>query len=161
MSNGKIRIVVAGSLVIQVVLVRWSILFFNNDLQQFSRSSSQELATIGDRTSSKKLGDGCYHVFLDVGANIGVHGRFLFEPKKYPDATVASAIFNEQFGEQRDNRDYCVFAVEPNPSHKPRLEQIAAAYQKMGWRYHVVSAGADAVDGNLTFYRMNDIGQKE
>ena len=25
-----------------------------------------------------RLGDGCLHVFLDVGANIGVHGRFLF-----------------------------------------------------------------------------------
>ena len=24
-----------------------------------------------------KLGDGCYHIFLDVGANIGIHSRFL------------------------------------------------------------------------------------
>ena len=26
-----------------------------------------------------RQGDGCFHIFLDVGANIGVHGRFLFE----------------------------------------------------------------------------------
>ena len=25
-----------------------------------------------------RLGDGCAHVFLDVGANVGLHGRFLY-----------------------------------------------------------------------------------
>ena len=41
--------------------------------------------------------DGCYHVYLDVGSNIGVQIRKLFEPEKYPDAYVHS-IFNSQFG---------------------------------------------------------------
>lgn len=53
------------------------------------------IAASGDRnkfdlasspSEQPKLGDGCYHIFLDVGANIGVHTRFLFEPMKYPEA---------------------------------------------------------------------------
>ena len=60
-----------------------------------------------------KLGDGCYHIFLDVGANIGVHGRFLYEPELYPKAVTARSIFDAEFGKDRDNRDFCVFAFEP------------------------------------------------
>ena len=36
-----------------------------------------------------KLADGCYHVFLDVGSNIGMHVRFLFEPFLYNKAHLA------------------------------------------------------------------------
>ena len=28
--------------------------------------------------------NGCVNVFVDAGANIGIHTRFLFEPAKYP-----------------------------------------------------------------------------
>ena len=40
-----------------------------------------------------KLGDGCYHVFLDIGSNIGIHGRFLYEPDRYPDSSSSVAKF--------------------------------------------------------------------
>merc|ERR1719353_914629 len=36
-----------------------------------------------------RMGDNCYHVFLDVGSNRGVHGRFYFEPEKYPGSKFA------------------------------------------------------------------------
>ena len=39
-----------------------------------------------------KLADGCYHVFLDVGSNIGMHVRFLLEPHKYPQARIARLV---------------------------------------------------------------------
>ena len=57
-------------------------------------SASKSKAT-GEAVGSmaKKLGDGCYHVFLDVGANLGVHGHFLFELEKYPEATLAEEIY--------------------------------------------------------------------
>ena len=29
--------------------------------------------------------EGCHHAFFDLGANIGVHTRFLFEPELYPE----------------------------------------------------------------------------
>ena len=65
----------------------------------------------GGGRSRSALADGCYHIFVDGGANIGVHGRFLLEPGKYPDANEAGDVFDGEFGPpaDRDNRDFCVF----------------------------------------------------
>ena len=41
--------------------------------------------------------DGCHHVYLDVGSNIGVQIRKLFEPERYPDAPIHS-FFTQNFG---------------------------------------------------------------
>ena len=104
-----------------------------------------------------RLGDGCYHVFLDLGANIGVHGRFLFEPHQYPKAKKAEKFFLQAFGNKtRDNRDFCVFAFEPNPNHHRRLHKVSQAYAAMGWRFHVIPKGISDHGSNLTFYRWND-----
>jgi len=35
-----------------------------------------------------RLGDGCWHIYLDVGSNIGVQVRKLFEPHRYPKADI-------------------------------------------------------------------------
>ena len=49
-------------------------------------------------TKSKLLlGDDCYHVFIDVGSNIGVHGRFLLEPYMYKKSRFAVRFFQQQF----------------------------------------------------------------
>lgn len=53
---------------------------------------------------------GCYHVLLDVGSNIGMHARFLFEPDKFPKSKSSVPKLNEEFGLKRDNRDFCVFS---------------------------------------------------
>ena len=42
-------------------------------------------------------GSGCDSVYLDVGTNIGVQLRKLYEPHKYPGAPVLR-IFDEVFG---------------------------------------------------------------
>ena len=52
------------------------------------------------------LGDGCYHVFIDVGSNIGMHALFLFEPYKFPRSKTSVAALQQQFGLLRDNRDF-------------------------------------------------------
>jgi len=107
--------------------------------------------------SKKKLGDGCYHVFLDVGSNVGVHGRFLFEPEKYPNATIAHGVFDEHFGSPntRDKKDICVFTFEPNPAHKERQLQLHNAYDKMGLRYYPLAVGVGARVGYITFYHQD------
>lgn len=101
------------------------------------------------------LGDGCYHVFLDVGSHLGVHARFLFEPDKYPESKLSVAIFAKEFGRERDNRDVCVFAFEPNPKFKQRHLELEMMYKAMGWRYHPILAGASNKDGMLTFYHTH------
>ena len=98
-----------------------------------------------------RQGDGCFHVFLDVGANIGVHGRFLFEPEKYPRAHTAKSIFDSEFGSDRDNRDICSFEFEPNPAHRPKLEAKSNAYRAMGWRYEYIQAAAGDFNGYIRF----------
>lgn len=122
-------------------------------------SNPSQISLLGtSKSNTKKLGDGCYHVFLDLGANVGVHGRFLFEPEKYPDATVAHGVFDGQFGPpgQRDNRDFCVFAFEPNPAHKERHKELEASYAKMGWKYFPQPYAVSDLEGELTFYHQDN-----
>ena len=128
------------------------------EVQVTPESESSAIAT---RTTPEKLADGCYHIFLDVGANKGVHGRFLLEPNKYPGAKFARPLFDQWFGADRDNRDICVFAFEPNPRHHNRLQAVSNAYAKMGWRYHAMPYGVGDEDGNLTFYRRQDQRKEE
>ena len=54
---------------------------------------------IFSRASNKSnILDGCYHVYLDVGSNIGVQVRKLYQPAYYPGAW-ALKVFQEAFGE--------------------------------------------------------------
>lgn len=119
----------------------------------FPESSSN--IALGGPTS---LGDGCYHIFLDVGANIGVHSRFLMEPQKYPNATNALKIFESVFGapDHRDNRDFCLFAFEPNPLHKERFLNFTNAYNNVGWKIFFMAAGVSNKDGEMIFYHVGD-----
>ena len=115
-----------------------------------------------DKTTHQDA-DGCYNIFIDGGANIGVHGRFLLEPEKYPNADVAHKIFESWYGSPstRDNRDFCVFEIEANPAHYEKLMNKSKAYAKMGWRYHVMNVGLSDQEGVLPFYRRNDVGAEE
>ena len=109
-------------------------------------------------TRIPKLADGCYHVFLDVGANIGVHNRFLFEPHLYPDSRIRKRL-ERQLGQGFDNRDVCAFAFEPNPVHRARLESLSKAYQDMGWRLTTFHVGVSDSNGNMTFYHVDPNGE--
>jgi hypothetical protein len=106
-----------------------------------------------------RLGDGCYHVFLDVGANVGVHGRFLLEPQKYPNSISSVNLFGKEYG-PLDNRDVCVFAFEANSKHWPRLTEVSEAYAGVGWRYHVVKAAVSDQNGSSTFFHQGNEDEK-
>jgi Methyltransferase FkbM domain len=94
--------------------------------------------------------------FIDVGANIGVHARFLLEPEKYPDAPEVKAIFDHEFGTNRNNKNICAFEIEPNPVHKQVNERNAAAYKAMGWRYHYMPyAASHRQNSTLDFYHQD------
>ena len=109
--------------------------------------------------------DGCYHVYLDVGSNIGIQVRKLFEPGLYPDAPVLK-VFDDHFGpvEYKGRRQDTVCAVgfEPNPRHTPVLKTIEEAHKSCGWRttfYTEVAASHDY--GSIDFLSDNDLGNKE
>ena len=64
---------------------------------QLSRQGETNDETDFSTTKKTKLGDGCYHVFLDVGSGSGMHGKFLMEPEPYPNAKSAITFLQQQF----------------------------------------------------------------
>ncbi len=66
-------------------------------LQIDGRIQREEGDDMNDKNRrTPKLADGCYHVFLDVGSNIGVHGRMLLEPHLYPKEIKPAARQQQQ-----------------------------------------------------------------
>ena len=90
----------------------------------------------------------CEAVYLDVGSNIGVQIRKLFEPHKYPGAPVHS-LFTETFA-STDRCRVCAIGVEPNPRHRPRLSQLQTRLTAAGAGVTVFEAAAGSADGVLT-----------
>ena len=134
----------------------------NVSVRELSSTTAQKKTTARAAQEVARDADGCYHVFLDVGANIGVHGRFLLEPEKYPDASFSRKLFRTHFGEEpRDNRDVCTFEFEPNPAHQAALQNKSVAYEAMGWRYHVMHFGASDIDGTMDFFHQGDTDHEE
>ena len=67
--------------------------------------------------------DGCYHVYLDVGSNIGVQIRKLFEPHLYRRGAKILGHFEDALGpwKERNQSSICAMGFEPNPQHTKRL----------------------------------------
>lgn len=117
--------------------------------------------------------DGCKHVYLDFGGNMGVHTRFLLQPQLYPKLQTYGTdteehrkgpgfygepnlhtYFNAAFG--LDRSDVCVFGFEPNPLHGPRLRQIERCFST-GTRVvkYFNPAGIGIEDGMLYFLNLD------
>ena len=92
----------------------------------------------------------CQHVYLDVGSNIGVQVRKLFEPQKYldtPDRDYRHVrrgaagmkvhlvrtlrVWDEHFG-PAPRCNVCAIGLEPNPSHRARLQQVQQRLRAAG-----------------------------
>ena len=106
--------------------------------------------------------DNCYHVYLDVGSNIGIQIRKLFEPSKYRDAAV-HPIYDLNFGtfnnRQRDENDYKVCAVgfEPNFQHTSDLKNLEKIYNNCGWKVKMYTETAVSDQNgaaNFSFSRL-------
>lgn len=70
--------------------------------------------------------DGCLHVYLDVGSNVGIQVRKLFEPELYPKALVLQK-FNDFFGDAKLRKTpnvVCSVGFEPNPNHSKKLKGL-------------------------------------
>eukprot|EP01084_Bolivina_argentea_P098516 177051_1 len=93
----------------------------------------------------------CSNVYVDLGSNIEVQIRKVFEPEKYlPNInfipnwrnSLATTIklFDEILGDIYTRRiSTCVFGFEANPIHKNRLKQIEKCYQSKGWKTNIVN----------------------
>ncbi|KAJ1623655.1 hypothetical protein T492DRAFT_1053544 [Pavlovales sp. CCMP2436] len=102
--------------------------------------------------------DGCEHVYLDCGSNIGVQVRKLYEPSMYPKARQVRDLFRRYFGEEDAARSArtCAFGWEPNPRLETRLRKTQAAYNALGWRAHFYTRTAlSTFDGTAVLNAEN------
>jgi hypothetical protein len=106
--------------------------------------------------------DNCQHVYLDVGGNIGVQTRKLFQPNLYMAKSKANskrfeasimATFKKHFGANatwwRD--DVCVVGFEPNHHHWARLRELSERYTSRGWRTAYIFAAVSGKNGTAIF----------
>merc|ERR1712062_50331 len=131
-------------------------------LLYFASNSTWNTFTLEGSSSNEVNLDGCYHVYLDVGTNVGIQIRKLYEPKLYPNAPIHSA-FDKYFHRKEETLPYiCVVGFEPNPKHEEWLINLQSPYKKCGWRTHVFTRGAVSnTEGYTYFYSDNDFGNLE
>ena len=115
------------------------------------RAAVSLVATVMVGAEARRLLDGCWHVFLDAGANIGIHSRFLFEPERFPKSQFR-IVFDTYFGADRDAHTTCAVSFEPNPTHRAYHQHQAKQYAARGWRYAPMDTAVGPRAGNLTFY---------
>lgn len=123
------------------------------------RGRMEELAAAKTRLNAVKLGDGCRHVFLDVGSNRGVHLRFLMEGSDVYDRSryLQWGYFSEFFGPRyASDPTTCAFAFEPNELHVRRLRHLSMRLRASGRRVEVFHAAASNESGALEFYHRSD-----
>ena len=93
----------------------------------------------------------CKHAYLDMGTNIGVQIRKLFEPHKYASAEVLP-VFDEVFGPIADRcANTCAIGFEPNPTHKERLDELQQKLRAAGASVLVLRVAVGEEDGAIQF----------
>jgi hypothetical protein len=108
------------------------------------------------------MADGCYDVYVDLGTNIGVQIRKVFEPAHYPRALVGPR-FEEYLGDAESRRHLtCAFGFEPNVHHEAALQAVQDAYNMQGWRTHILTrVGAGTTAAWADFRSDNDTAHME
>jgi hypothetical protein len=113
------------------------------------------------RTSDPALADDCFHVYLDLGTNIGVQIHKLYHPKAFPGSPVRN-VYNRYFGAEPEHRNrVCSFGWEPNPRWAPMHRSIERHYRDKGTNVTIYSAGAGVEDGWAQFVSDGDLEYKE
>lgn len=99
----------------------------------------------------------CRKVFLDLGANIGVNMRFLYEPLKYPRTQFMISEMERVLGQNRS--DVCYYGFEANPNHYKRLESLRAHFADR--RVGIWNRPVGILRENRTFYHNRKDTKKE
>ena len=95
--------------------------------------------------------DGCTRVFMDVGANIGVNMRFLYEAEKYPNTASMVSMMDKVLG--KDRSGVCYYGFEANSAHYTRLQRLKEYFKAKN--VHIWNRPVAAHDRYMTFYHAN------
>ena len=94
----------------------------------------------------------CKHVYIDLGTNIGVQLRKLYQPDHFKWAKV-HRLFSEYFGHNRTN--VCALGIEANPRHAERLLELQSKYQSMNYPMVILTSTAVSVEDGLSTFFYN------
>jgi uncharacterized membrane protein YgcG len=100
--------------------------------------------------------DGCRYVFLDIGSNIGMHVRFLYEPQLYVRQVYSRLVFDQRFPKLRNRTDVCAVGFEPNAVHIPRLDALHHYYSQWKLNTKWFYAAASNYSGTVHFAHQGD-----
>ena len=81
----------------------------------------------------------CTAAYVDVGTNVGVQLRKLFEPHQFEGAPVLP-VFSAVFGGDRCR--VCAVGIEPNPRHAERLNELESRLAAAGFGVLVLRGAA-------------------
>ena len=96
----------------------------------------------------------CHHLYVDMGTNVGVQIRKLYEPMHYPGAKILP-VFEDYFG-NNTRKSVCAIGFEANDVHNSRLIELQTSYQNAGYPCVIFTETAVSVrHGNLTFFHDN------
>ena len=155
-------------LLILASVLTFGFLYSGATKQDLIRAKRDTARRISSPILSQKrhLLDGCYHVYLDVGTNIGIQIRKLFEPSLYKNAKIHQ-VFNKYFNRNVNNLTsslpyICAVGFEPNPNHENTLKELNGAYDKCNWRVIILTKTAVSdQDGTSEFFSDHDFKNLE
>ena len=96
----------------------------------------------------------CLNYFVDLGSNIGIQCRKLFEPSLFPDAPLLP-LFDKWFGPPLQRRQHtCSIGFEANPTHTARLRMLASHLARLGANatFHTAVVAGTVDRDNVTFF---------
>ena len=94
---------------------------------------------------------------MDLGANIGVNMRFLYEPLKYPHTHFMISEMDRVLGHNRS--DVCYYGFEANPAHYKRLEALKSHFAER--KVEIWNRPVGVRSENKTFYHYRKDWKKE
>ena len=111
----------------------------------------------------------CKDIYMDLGSNIGVQIKKLFEPEKYPVKTrkqrKVMELYTREFGKPRvrkqRNSGLCALGFEPNPKHQEKLRQIEKKYNEQGWKVQFFPHAISDEDKQVLFYTKDNSSETE
>jgi hypothetical protein len=164
LSKGSFRTLKWGS---RHKLSKWTFLLFtlttlvvattflgkNSNRKQYSKFFD-EIFEIADGVSISPLRDrwrDCSNgIYLDIGTNVAVQIRKLYDPLKFPGAMVLP-IFDKYFGDDREK--VCAVGFEPNSAHTQYLKTVNAYFEKhLLPAYVFTEVAVSSHRGNTTFF---------
>ncbi|GBF98964.1 hypothetical protein Rsub_12610 [Raphidocelis subcapitata] len=94
-------------------------------------------------------------IYLDIGTNLGVQIRKLYDPWQFPGAKVLG-LYNATYG-GHNRSGVCALGVEANPVHTPYLNTLNAFFARKGYQALVLTGTAASIRaGKVTFYLDHD-----